>query len=377
MIATATVALLILLTVYYAYFLLRAESGLARLPNAEPPATPTSFVSVVVAARNEERTVAECLHSILGQHPSSRNLEIVFVDDHSTDRTLEIARHIARTESRIRVVELSAVNPSNAGGKPAAIAAGVAAAKGEIILTTDADCLVPSEWIARTLPYFVPGVSLVAGAVRIGTDRGLLSQFDRLELLGLMTMGAGLIGAHHPIICNGANLAYRKNAFQTVQGYGVNGSWCDDETIMHRIHDRKIGSIVFNPDPDAIVTTASVGSVAAFWKQRLRWSSKGGHYESTAILLELVLLYFYFLLFLAALVGGIFSPSILKWVLVSFAAKVVVDAWTLSAGARFLRQRYSALAFVIAEIFHVPYIVVTAAFGQFTSLTWKGRTVNA
>ncbi len=373
---TATVIMLIALTTYYSWFLLRARSGLNRLVIPEHPSSLTPVVTVVIAARNEELTIGNCVRSILDQRYPAQQLEIIVVDDHSSDTTVEIVKRISEVRNKVRVLSLQKNDEKLSAGKPAAISAGIDAAEGDIIFTTDADCIVPPNWISSTIQCFLPATAFVAGPVRIGENGGFLSRVDRLELLGLVTMGAGLIGAGRPVICNGANLAYRKSSFLAARGYGGDQAWCEDETIMHRIHDRRLGTIVFNSDAESVVTTAASASLRAFWKQRLRWSSKGGHYENTSILLSLVLLYFYFLIFLTTTIAGIFYSTVLIWVFASFLVKLVTDYATLSAGARLFRDRIPGSAFLIAEIFHVPYIVVIAALGQFTSFTWKGRKIN-
>jgi cellulose synthase/poly-beta-1,6-N-acetylglucosamine synthase-like glycosyltransferase len=374
---TVAATLLILLTVYYSWFLLRARAGLNALKKWEHHASPNSLVSVVIAARNEEGTIADCLKAVLGQHYPRENLEIIVVDDHSSDRTADIANAIAQQHEKVHLVSLQASPDKNVSGKPEAIAKGVEAARGEIIFTTDADCSVPPDWIATIVRYFAPDVALVAGPVQVPPGRKFLAQLDHLELLGLVTMAAGLIGAGRPIIANGANLAYRKIAFREALGFGHEQAWCDDETIMQRIHRRRLGRIVFAPEQAATVTTVPSTLFVSFWKQRLRWSSKGGHYEETSLLLSLVLLYFYFLFLLTMAVVTIFHSSVLPWVAASLVVKVITDLVTLQRGRRILSGRISPIVFLIAEIFHVPYIVVTAALGQFVSFSWKGRTVNS
>ncbi len=374
---TAAATLLVLLTMYYSWFLLRARAGLNRLKRGDAPAlTPPSSVSVVIAARNEADTIATCLQTVVGQHYPPELLEIIVVDDHSSDGTAQIVREIGTQHKDVRLLSLASQSDSTDSGKPAAIAKGVESARGEIIFTTDADCSVPPEWVATTVQYFSSDVALVAGPVRIPPGSTFLSGLDHLELLGLVTMAAGLIGAGRPIIANGANLAYRKSAFQAALGFGTNRAWCDDETIMQRIHKRRSGKIVFATDRAATVTTAASTSYGSFWKQRLRWSSKGGHYEDTSLLLSLVVLYFYFLFLLAMTIAAFSSFAAAVVVIVSFIAKIVTDAMTLLRGRRVLGGRVSPLVFLIAEIFHVPYIVITAALGQFVSFSWKGRTVN-
>lgn len=145
---------------------------------------------------------------------------------------------------------------------------------------------------------------------------------------------------------------------------------------MHRIRHRNLGEVVFVPSTDARVETQSVNSLSTFWRQRLRWSAKRNHYESIAILASLIGLYLFFLFLLGAFVGGICEPQLWKWFLISFAAKLTIDYITLAKGAALFHDRIEVITFVIAEVFHVPYVVVTAGLGQFIAQEWKGRTIN-
>ena len=376
MIFQAVTVILLTLTLYYVLFLVRVQNGLRNLKTQPQSDQPLPFASVVVSARNEERTIEGCVRRILNQQYPANLYEVIVVDDCSSDRTAAILAQIATTEKRVRVLSTDGGSAQNPVGKPAAISAGVNAAKGSIILTTDADCFVPTTWIATMVRYFQSNVAFAAGPVREQSNRTLLSKLSQLEFQGLITTAAGLIGADRPIICNGANLAYRKTAFLAAQGYGNSGTWCDDETLMHRIRKRHLGQIVFVPSVDAYVETTSVSSLASFWRQRFRWSAKGNHYESTSVLLSVIGIYFFFLFLFAEFVGSLFESQLRIWFLVSFALKVAVDYSTLAKGAKLFHDRISGFTFLVAEAFHVPYVVVTAGLGQFISLQWKGRTIS-
>ncbi|HTP13144.1 MAG TPA: glycosyltransferase [Bacteroidota bacterium] len=373
---TTAIVLLLVLTAYYSWFLLRARAGLRNLEPGDERILPTALVSVVIAARNEEHTIGTCIQSVVRQSYPHENFEVIVVDDHSSDRTAEIVSNIAAAYDNVHLVALSSGTTSE-GGKPEAIARGVGAARGEIILTTDADCTVSPEWIASIVRYFRPDVAFVAGPVRISPETNLLSRLDSLEVFGLLTMAAGLIGAHHPIIANGANLAYRKSAFQSVGGYGDGRTWCDDETIMHRIHARQLGRIVFAHGVGTEAITAPSSTLGSFLRQRLRWSTSGGRYDDTSILLSLVVLYAYFLVFSVLVLATAFVPALASWLVLSFIIKVITDVVTLGAGRKVLHGTVAWSIVAFAEILHVPYVLVTAALGQFVSFSWKGRTLNA
>jgi cellulose synthase/poly-beta-1,6-N-acetylglucosamine synthase-like glycosyltransferase len=358
---------------FYLWFLWTVWRGLGHL--SKPAVASPLFVSVIIAARNEDSTIERCLESLLDQDYPLDAYEIIVVDDHSTDTTFDIVTSMtnARPTGKISAISLRG---GAASGKPQAISRGIQNARGEIILCTDADCVAPRQWIRSMMACFEPSVAFVAGPVLELPSSSIFSRLQSLEFLGLITTAAGLIGTGTPIICNGANVAYRKSAFLHVSGYGGQDSSCDDETLMQRIVTRNIGRVVFNGDPEATVVTSSPNSFREFWHQRTRWAAKRGRYENAMILFRLVLLYSFFAIALLSAVFALSEPALWTLIVPVFLLKTVGDLLVLQRGAKMLRQRISLLYFVIAELFHVPYIALAGLISQFASIRWKGRTLE-
>lgn len=374
MISLISIALLLVSFSYYFFFLLAVNKGLRAL-KTPPPSPYRPFVSVIIAARNEDQTIVQCLNSILDQDYPEDLYEVIVVDDHSTDHTVDVAQ-LFSAKHALPFLKILSLSDHDGTGKPTAIAYGIKNSQGEIIVCTDADCVVSSKWISSMVQSFQPEVAFVAGPVAEEYGKTFFSKIQGLEFLGLITTGAGLIGAGTPIICNGANIAYRKSAFVKVNGYGETSNSCDDETLMQKISTRKIGSIAFNASKDAKVVTNSSSSMFEFWNQRVRWAAKRGHYEDKSILLKLILLYLFFVIFFATALVSLFQPELRFPVAAIFFAKVVIDFQTLTSGARLLKENVSSIHFAIAELLHVPYIVFAAGLGQIVSLRWKDRILS-
>jgi len=370
-------SLILLLSVslgYYLSFLWKVLQGLK--PTADQQNRTTPMVSVVIAARNEEANIQRCIHSLTQQTYDPKKFEIIIVDDHSQDHTLALTQEAASGIDLPLITAVSSQGESGQTGKPNAIALGIEKSQGEIILCTDADCIVPTEWILSTVRCFGPTVAFVAGPVTEQPTGSFLSSLQTVEFLGLITTGAGLINSGNPIICNGANIAFRKSAFLEASGYGDNRTSCDDETLMQRMVRRNVGKVVFNFDHEATVTTSTPDTVIAFWNQRTRWAAKRGHYEDKTILARLIALYCFFLVVFIAALAALFDPILSVPLLAVFAIKLATEYMVLTRGTRLLRQRFSIGHFLIAELFHVPYIVVAALVGQFSVLRWKNRTLE-
>jgi len=364
-----------LFCLYYAFFILSARKGLLRI-EITPISSHSPSVSVLIAARNEQETIAHCLNAVLDQDYPRDRMEVILIDDGSTDTSAAIANNIAAHDGRLRVLLMTASGGNKSSRKPAALAAGMKHAKGEIILTTDADCTVSSNWISSMIRSFDDETVFVAGPVKEIPTTSLISKLSQMEFLGIIGVSAGLIADDTPIICNGANIAFRRDSFVAANGFGESAGFCDDEVLMHRIKSRGLGKIRYSIEEGSIVVTHAPSTLLAFWNQRIRWASKRGHYEDKTILLKLVALYIFFFLLLILLIVSPFKPSLLPFAIVLFGIKAAVDYTVLHAAARIFGLQLKALHFVLAQLLHVPYIVAAAFAGQFSSLEWKGQRIR-
>lgn len=148
-------------------------------------------------------------------------------------------------------------------------------------------------------------------------------------------------------------------------------------TLMQRMIQRKVGRVVFNVDPEALVQTRTPSTVLEFLNQRMRWASKRGHYEDGSILLRLICLFAFFGILFAAGVASLIDSSLGIPFLSVLLVKVTAELAVLNSGATLFNQRMRVGQFLIAELFHVPYIVFAALIGQFSSLRWKDRNLKS
>lgn len=363
-----------LFLVYYAVFVLSARHGLLSLRLPKPSSFQPS-VSVIIAARNEQATIADCLKSVLDQDYQRELVEVVLVDDGSTDEQPIIVAAIASRDKRLKVLPMANEKDISSPRKPQALAKGIQASRGEIILTTDGDCLVPRTWISSMVRTFDDDTAFVAGPVKELPTSSLVSRLSQLEFLALVGISAGLISNETPIICNGANIAFRRKSFEAANGYGDKG-FCDDEVLMHRIKTRNLGKVHYSIDKDSIVSTNAPATVYAFWNQRTRWASKRGHYEDTFILVKLVALYISFVLLLTFCFSSVLVPRLFPLAAAYLVLKAALDYTMLRTAARRFDLDIRMGDFFIAQIFHVPYIVAAAFAGQFSSPEWKGKPIR-
>lgn len=377
MIEYIVTVLILVLTAHYIFFLLKIYSGLNKLFNQVDGKILDEFVSIIVPFRNEEKNIAQTYSNLISQNYPSEKFEILFVNDLSEDSSLKILESLPPNKN----VRLYTVpnDYSLSAHKKRAIRFGIEKANGEIIVTTDADCSHEKDWLKNLLKYFDKDTAFVSGPVEFISKGSLFSNMQRLEFAGLVITGAGLIGSGSPTICNAANIAYRRKAFNEVGGfvYQMSLSSGDDELLMQKIHRDTNYKIKFALDKKAIVSTEANPDLKSFYYQRKRWASKGLFYGDHLLLLKLVLFFlFYLSLIIQPILGLIISKYFFITFLISFLLKIIFEYLVLSKGIDFLFKKEILKPFMITEILQVPYILISGFMGIFGNLTWKNRKIK-
>ena len=369
-----------LLALHYAYLIGSAAVGFLRVARRRGDSSETPTVSVIIPARNEERSIEKCLDSILANGYPADLVEIIVVDDGSNDRTGELVRRYQVAAAGDPVdepepIRLVRVNHEDGGiaHKKRALAKGVEEASGEIILTTDADCTVPEAWISTMVSHFASGVGMVTGPVLYRRERTLAARLQSLEFLGLVALGAGLVGVGRPHLCNSANLAYRRTAYHDVGGYEglATISTGDDEMLLHKMAYGSRWEVRSCMDPAAAVETEASRTLGEFFLQRKRWASAHARYSHLRLTITSILCYLFYLSIPAALL--IRLPYVFWGAL---AIKVIVEGCLLfPAAKRFDRTSLMPLH-VPAQVLYIPYILAIGIAGTFGGYTWKDRRVR-
>jgi poly-beta-1,6-N-acetyl-D-glucosamine synthase len=324
-----------------------------------------TFISVIIPFRNESRNLPGLLASLSGQ--DYKNFEIILIDDHSDDNSLATLENFANLRFRVLV------NPGN--GKKASITAGVREARGKIIVTSDADCSMSSRWLSTLVPYFHDEtVMMVFGGVRLKEPRSFLQQLQSIEWTSFIGTGAAAAAFGTPIMCSGANLAYRKEVFSAVNGYedNLNVASGDDEFLMRKVNARFPGSVRFANRAEGNVSTEAQETLSALFQQRLRWASKWRH-NTSAFAVALAV-------FIAAAQAALVIALIHLFLTLNYfalfflATRFVLEALLLLRVSRFLQHRWSWLAFTVLQFAYPLYVLTIGLTSNFIRHRWKGRT---
>ncbi|MCU0452085.1 MAG: glycosyltransferase [Bacteroidetes bacterium] len=245
--------------------------GLTRIPPITTGARPT--VSIVVAARNEEASIGACVDALCRQTFPADRYEVIVVDDDSTDLTAEVVRGRMPDHVQLRLVHSSPL--SRLKGKARPLSAGIAQARGEVILITDADCRVPPTWVEATAGQYEPDVGLVGGITlqRAHTSFGGMQSLDWAYLLGVAAASVALGRSFGSI---GNNLSFRKRAYDEVGGYdSLPFSVTEDYTLVHAIRSSGRWQQRYPIDARLLVESDPCPDVRALFHQKLRWGRGG------------------------------------------------------------------------------------------------------
>ena len=363
--------------VHYLLFLQRIFRGLGNLKPCNNQNIPQDFISIIIPFRNESENILKSLKSLESQLYPIEKYEVIYVNDSSEDNSLELLKSNTK-KSNIRIISVPPDFSVNAH-KKRAVRYGIENAKGDVIVTTDADCIHDEEWLISLMQAFDSVTGFVSGPVEFLDDKTIFSNFQKIEFAGLVLCGAGLIGSGHPTICNAANIAYRKKVFDEVGGFKDNMdlSSGDDELLMQKISRDTDFKVKFCIDKRAIVKTSANQSIGEFYQQRKRWASKGLFYSDKSLVLKLILIYTFYLGLIAQLLLGFWLDKIFLFsFLISLILKIIFEFRILHSGKRILLNNLNLDYLFFAEIFQVPYIIITGIVGAFGNYLWKSRKIK-
>jgi cellulose synthase/poly-beta-1,6-N-acetylglucosamine synthase-like glycosyltransferase len=344
-------------------------------------------LSILIAARNEEQQISACLNSIIQSIPPSANIEIVIINDHSTDSTAQIVTDIAqKTDAsfvQVRLLHLAdytLLNTKDIAYKKRAIEYGIAESTGQIIMTTDADCIVSTNWIVTILSQFIDqSIQAVASPVLFHREKGWLGHFQELDFYGMMGITAAGIYQGWQHMANGANLAYRRSAYMAVGGYHDTDHLAsgDDMFLVQKIAKAYNRGIVFSKSRDSVVYTRPESTLPAFFAQRLRWATKSSAYQELPMKAALALVWLSCLSLLLVFGYGFFDLRYMRIALVLFCIKSLVDLPLLLLTTFFWRRSTLLLWFLPSAALHIIYVVWVGTASIFVkNYAWKGRLVR-
>ncbi len=237
------------------------------------------FITIIVSARNESQNIESCIDALLTQMYPKQLLQIIIVNDQSTDTTELVLKKYQRSP---QVSVLNNVVPKKyKSSKKSALETAIFSAHGEILLFTDADCLPPREWAKAMVGCFQQRTGLVAGFSPQTATHPVWNDLLICDSLAAAFVAAGTMGFGHGVTCTGRNLAYKKQAFEKIGGFqrtpdSLSG---DDDFVLQQMAELPNWHITYAVDPNAVVPSKGPKNLRAFLKQKRRHISAGKHFS--------------------------------------------------------------------------------------------------
>lgn len=367
-----SVCILGVLSSLYAVLFLIFSVGLLRAKRTSGKAEKLWSVSVIVPLRNEEEHALKTLEALAAQDYEGE-WEVLCVDDRSTDSTASLLKKFAETHPRFSVISIPKDAPFIESPKKRALETGFKAARYEILMTMDADCIPPKGWIRSMASRFRGNIAIVQGPKKNSGSPGIVHDYQKLETLGYTSIEAAGFSLGMPLVASAAALAYKKELFFQAGGFGdlVHLSSGDDDMLVHKMIQQPGVEFCYNLDRDAIVETSPVDTFRGLLNQRARWSSNGTSYTNHLYTLFLTFIYtFYVWLFISPWLA-LFLNFPWSWFWIPFAVKIAIDILFLSIGAVRLGEVKLLRALPMTEILQVPIITLAVPLGIFRLFRWK------
>ncbi|WP_165733847.1 glycosyltransferase [Polaribacter sp. 20A6] len=368
--------LLIFIFTFYATLIVWLTIGFKKVKEFKGVAKhhKTSF-SVIIPFRNEAEKLPILLKSIAELNYPKELVEFILVDDASTDGSVEIINKFINKPQRflkpLRFCVIKNIRTSKSPKKDA-ITTAISEAKNNWIVTSDADCILPENWL-KSLDSFIQNnnAKMVVAPVNYKAENNFLEQFQLLDFMSMQGTTIGSFGMDFPFLCNGANFAYKKDAFLQLNGFEGNNNIAsgDDVFLFEKfiIADKK--SVFYLKSEEAIVTTFPVKTWSDLVNQRTRWAAKTGNFSSLKVkLIGLLVLLTNFVVVYYLLLGS------LKMLFIPFVLKVIIDLFLFLPTIQFFKQEKHFYKWYLFASFLYPFFSLLVIFKSlFFKYKWKGR----
>lgn len=344
---------------------------------AKKKASPKTTFSIVIPFRNETENLPLLLDSIKQLTYPAHLFEVLFIDDDSEDNSVAIINNFITSSSlSIKVLNNKRVSLSP---KKDAITTAITEAKNEWIITTDADCILPDLWL-NTFDAFIQEnhADCIVAPVKYLAEINFLNTFQILDLLSLQAATIGGFGINKPFLCNGANFAYKKEVFKTVNGFEGNSETAsgDDIFLLEKAVNHNTKTVYYLKSETAIVNTNTQPNWNSLITQRIRWASKTSRYNnwfgkltgSIVLLANLLIV----LAFLFTLLGIMTSKTLIYLLMIKFS----VDLFLINKSAQFFNQKEVMTFYIFGFLVYPFFSVYVALASMVSSYQWKGRTFN-
>lgn len=374
----------LLIQILYALFTLILWMAWQKLPTYNPVNETIAQIriSVIVVVRNEASNIPNLLNSLHYQTYPQHLFSVYIVDDFSTDATVSLLKDFQSTSSfPLHILELKdypSIESINGNFKKKGIEWAISESDGELIVTTDGDCIVPTNWLSTIAAFQLQtNAQMICGAVTFN-EPTIFAKIQTVEFASLIGSGAATLQMGIPTMCNAANLAFTKRAFTEVNGYKDTASTAtgDDLFLMHKIYQAYPTQVHFLKQSQSIVLTQPQPNLVSFYHQRKRWASKWHLYSDWRVSAVAV---FIFISCLSLLIS---IPALFIHILppISFIAGIFlrwICEWLFLGNLlSFLKKKHITIWILPVQWLYPLYVVFFGLTAQKKGYSWKGRKLD-
>ena len=364
------------LIISYLAFLILLFLAWNRLKEPEKSDSGYLFITVLIPVRNEVTNLPALVKCLENQTYAPDKFEVIFIDDHSEDGTFEYLLDLSRSSTlNLSVYKLEEDLVNSISHKKAAITYGVTKSSGDFIILTDGDVFFERYWIRNYVNAFLHTDSKFISGPVVMDSTDLIDEIQAIEFSSLIGTGAAAIYYKKPVLCNGANLAFKKEAFMEVKGYTgfeniVSG---DDELLMYKIWKLYPSKIFFLKSYKTIVHVKPKSSIKEFYHQRRRWSGKWKMHPNLLSRILAVYVFTVHLSFLLLYILGILKLVPAYTVILLLTIKLLLEFVYFRQMYLFFVKKLKIIPFLISSLVYPVYAVTFGILSNTGGYRWKGR----
>lgn len=326
-------------------------------------------VSVVLAARNEEQHIRACLESLASLDYPKEKLEIVVVDDNSSDATPAIIAEAVAMTPNVRTFTAGQA-AGNLRGKANAVSQGIDISSGELILLTDADCEVPPSWVRGTVQQYSDETGVVAGLTLLH-PRTWFAGMQSLDWAYILAVASAAMALKNPLSCIGNNFSFRRKAYDEVGGYrGIKFSVTEDFALFKAITESGRWAYCYPLEKDTLVFSNACETLSTLYQQKRRWGVGGKDMPLSGLMILAIAFFLH-----ALLLFGLFFDISFLLLLIGLAAKLICDLILVTLPLSRTGQTAQLKYFSLFELYYLIYVLILP-FAVFLGgkVKWKGRS---
>jgi len=372
---------LVISALYFCVIIL-ISIGIFRLKRFATPADQhTTKVSIIIPARNEEENIVNCLNDLGNQDYPSQLFGVVVVNDHSTDLTEERVSGFVQSHPLLNfsLIQTNAVANDQAF-KKRSIRSGVDASSGDLIITTDADTRLNPGWISSIVGFYERQYpKMIIGPVAYYEEKSFFERIQSMEFCGLMAATAGSCNMGFPLMCNGANLAFERNAYlETCDSEDdLRYPSGDDLFLMMKIRKKYgAGSVNYIFSDEAVVFTKAKKTLREFFSQRVRWVSKSRGYSDPVVMMTAIVTWLFNFLLLSSLVAGILNLRLFLFSFFLLGIKMLLELPALFRIMVLSGKTKLWYFYPVTQVLNLVYVSLVGFLGNIISYEWKGRKIS-